>query len=200
MRFPFSPLKHLKAWDDRPACSATVNWPWGFCEVKWEGNLPILNSLYTTSYHCLRAHLHLKEALGQLPRPISVSYYFLLKIISFFHLPFHYNFCSYWKRGKTSSRSYLSLCTCTHTYTTHIQDKDASWTTETSVLVVLQWVNAFLLTIHLSILPIDLCLPRPGASPSSAAESLVSIQKQMAQHAFQDQEQKARRTSSYQIR
>nr|KAF6493865.1 hypothetical protein HJG63_001679 [Rousettus aegyptiacus] len=41
---------------------------------------------------------------------------------------------------------------------------------------------------------------RPGASPSSAAESLVSIQKQMAQHAFQDQEQKARRTSSYQIR
>lgn len=67
-------------------------------------------------------------------------------------------------------------------------------------MVVLQRVNAFLFTIHLPSLPIDLRLPRPGASPSSATESLVSIQKQMAQHSFQDQEQKARRTSSQQIR
>ncbi|XP_072829002.1 uncharacterized protein C12orf54 homolog isoform X2 [Vicugna pacos] len=37
-------------------------------------------------------------------------------------------------------------------------------------------------------------------SPSSAPESLTSVQGQMAQHAFQDQEQKSGRTSKQQIR
>ncbi|XP_010995750.2 uncharacterized protein C12orf54 homolog [Camelus dromedarius] len=37
-------------------------------------------------------------------------------------------------------------------------------------------------------------------SPSLAPESLTSVQGQMAQHAFQDQEQKSGRTSKQQIR
>lgn len=141
--------------------------------VRWDGmgNLPVLNSLYTTSYPCLRARLHLKEPLANSLAPIPASYYFLLTLLIFFTSTFSLDFLFLLK--KRSGRLpgayvfFLShlffithMYTHIHEYNWPIQNTDASWTTETPVLVVLQWVSASLLIVHLPSPPIHLCLPR----------------------------------------